>query len=331
MAGVVGAGAILIVLAWLPGLFRNLPSAVLAAIVLAAAFDLFEVVGVVRLVRTRPGEFLISLAALAGIAVFGVIPGIGLAVAVSLLAFVRRGWVAHVAELVRVDDMKGYHDVARHPEGRRIPEVLLVRFDPPLFFANAELFQRTVLQLAADRGGVRWIVITAEPITDIDATATQALSDMVDDLEAQDIVLAFGELKGRVRVGWRAPAWLIESDPTDSLRPSARPSGRPFRKLAWNGRIGRSAGPADAHPNSAHRTSGCTDGWAEATRLLRFSGRRTRRCGPIGTAGPTPTRDWSWRRWRGHSRARPRAGAEVPGLVAPTCSGSTVGCPAAGF
>ena len=130
---------------------------------------------------------------------FGVIAGIGIAVAVSLLAFVRRAWAPHIAELVRVDDMKGYHDVVRHPEGRRIPGIVLVRFDAPLFFANAEAFQRTILTLTDRRKGVRWIVVTAEPITDIDTTGAQALSDVLDLLEERGIVLAFAELKGHVR------------------------------------------------------------------------------------------------------------------------------------
>ena len=199
LTGVVGAVAVLVVLAWFPGLFRNLPSAVLAAVVISAALSLIQVRALLRLARIRPGELAVSLVALAGIAVFGVIAGIGIAVAVSLLAFVRRAWAPHIAELVRVDDMKGYHDVVRHPEGRRIPGIVLVRFDAPLFFANAEAFQRTILTLTDRRKGVRWIVVTAEPITDIDTTGAQALSDVLDLLEERGIVLAFAELKGHVR------------------------------------------------------------------------------------------------------------------------------------
>ena len=105
---------------------------------------------------------------------------------------------SHTAELVRVDGMKGYHDVRRHPEGRRIPGLALLRFDAPLFFANAEAFKREVLALA-DRPGVRWIVITAEPVTDVDVTGAEAISSVLDELDKRRVVLAFAELKGPVR------------------------------------------------------------------------------------------------------------------------------------
>jgi high affinity sulfate transporter 1 len=200
LTGVVGALATLVVLAWLPGLFADLPSAVLAAIVVGAAISLVEIRGVRRLARLRPAEFVISLVAFAGVAVVGVIPGIGIAVAVSLLAFIRKAWAPHTAELVRVDGLKGYHDVVRHPSGRRVPGLALLRFDAPLFFANAEAFKRAVLDLANAPGrGVRWIVVTAEPVTDIDVTGVHVLGDLLDALDEQGVVLAFAELKGRVR------------------------------------------------------------------------------------------------------------------------------------
>ena len=129
-----------------------------------------------------------------------VIPGIGIAVGVSLMAFIRRAWSPHTAELVRVDGLKGYHDVRRHPEGRRIPGLALLRFDAPLFFANADTFKREVLRLARDPDRrVRWIVVTAEPVTDVDVTAAHALSEVLDELDELGIVLAFAEMKGGVR------------------------------------------------------------------------------------------------------------------------------------
>jgi MFS superfamily sulfate permease-like transporter len=200
LTGVVGAAAIIAVLIWAPGLFRNLPSSVLAAIVIAAAMSLVEVRGLVRLARVRRAEFIVSCVALAGVAVLGVIAGIGISVGLSLLAFIRRAWAPHTAELVRVDGLKGYHDVNRHPEGRRVPELALLRFDAPLFFANADAFKREVLRLARDpERRIRWIVVAAEPITDVDVTAAQALGEVLDDLDEDGIVLAFAEMKGPVR------------------------------------------------------------------------------------------------------------------------------------
>ena len=200
VTGLVGAAVILILLVWLPWLFRDLPTATLAAVVIAAALTLVEVEGVARLATVRPVEFAVSLVAFAGVAVLGVLPGIGLAVGVALITFIRRAWVPHSTELVRVDGAKGYHDAERHPEGRRVPGLVLFRFDAPLFFANADEFEeRVVGLLASTTGPTRWIVVTAEPITDVDATAADMLSRLHHTLEERHVVLAFAELKGHVR------------------------------------------------------------------------------------------------------------------------------------
>jgi high affinity sulfate transporter 1 len=201
LTGVVGAVAIACLLVFLPGLFADLPNAVLAAIVLVAALSLVDVRSVVRLLRVRRGEFVLSIACFLGVVVLGVIPGIGLAVALAVADFVRRAWRPHTAELVRVDGLKGYHDAGRHPEGHRIPGLVLYRFDAPLFFANAEWFRSEVRELVErpTGGPVRWVVVTAEPITDIDTTAADALVDLHHDLAGRGVVLAFAELKGHVR------------------------------------------------------------------------------------------------------------------------------------
>ena len=199
LTGVVGAVAVLILLLWLPGLFRNLPSSALAAIVIASAVRLIEVRSVLRLAHARRSELVISLVAFAGVAVLGVLPGLGIAVAVSLLNFVRRAWMPHSVELVRVDGMKGYHDGERHPEGRQVPGLLLFRFDAPLFFANADVFLERVVDLVDENKDTAWVVVTAEPVTDVDSTAADMLQRLHDELQRRHVTLAFAELKGHVR------------------------------------------------------------------------------------------------------------------------------------
>ena len=115
------------------------------------------------------------MVAFAGVAVLGVLWGVGIAIALSLLNFIRRAWRPHDAVLGRVDNLKGYHDTERYPDARRIPGLVLYRFDAPLFFANADYFRERVRALAR-AGDVRWIVVAAEPITDIDATAGETLA-----------------------------------------------------------------------------------------------------------------------------------------------------------
>jgi high affinity sulfate transporter 1 len=200
LTGVVGAVAVALVVVLAPGFTRHLPSAALAAVVIAAVASVASVPDTVRLLRMNPVEFALSLIAFAGVATLGVLPGIGVAVGLSLLAFVARAWHPHMAELVRVERRKGYHDRARHPEGRRIPGLVIVRFDAPLFFANAELFAAFVMRSVADAPSpVRWVAIAAEPITDVDTSAAEVVERLDDELAARGIRLVFAELKGPVK------------------------------------------------------------------------------------------------------------------------------------
>ena len=196
----IGAVAIALLLVFAPGLLRDLPLPMLAAIVITAAIGLIEAAEARRLYRVRRSEFVLWLAAFAGVALLGVLVGIFVAILLSLGDFVRRAWRPHDAVLGREDDLKGYHDIDRHPTARRIPGLLLYRFDAPLFFANAGYFRRCVRRLVDDAATpVRWVVVAAEPITDIDTTAADTLRDLLEELRVEGITLAFAELKGPVK------------------------------------------------------------------------------------------------------------------------------------
>ena len=196
----VGALCVAILLIAAPNLLRNVPNSALAAVVIAAAIGLFELQDLPRLYHMHRREFWLSMACFAGVAVLGAVPGILLAIGIAVAAFLWEGWRPHHALLGRVDGVKGYHDVARHPEARRIPGLVLFRWDAPLFFANAEQFRNLVLD-AVDESPtpVRWLVVTAEPVTSIDVTAADMLERLYDDLQAAGIRLCFAAMKGPVK------------------------------------------------------------------------------------------------------------------------------------
>jgi MFS superfamily sulfate permease-like transporter len=137
--------------------------------------------------------------AFVGVVVAGVLWGIGVAVAVSLLAFVSQAWRPHVTTLVRIKGVSGYHDIDRHPEGTQIDGLLLFRFGAPLFFANADGFRSEIIERVEETPDVRWVIVTAEPITGIDATAEAMINELHADLAERGIELGFAELKGVVR------------------------------------------------------------------------------------------------------------------------------------
>jgi high affinity sulfate transporter 1 len=201
LTGVVAALTMMALAVAAPGAFRHMPDATLAAIVMAAAISLIDIPAMRTLWKVRRSEFVLAIAAMLAVAILGPVTGAVVAIALSILNFLRLAWKPYTAELVRVDGLKGYHDRARHPEGRRVPGLLLYRFDAPLFFANARFFQDDLIGRIIEREDddpVRCVIVTAEPITDVDATAAEMLRDLLNDLAARDVELRFAELKGTV-------------------------------------------------------------------------------------------------------------------------------------
>jgi MFS superfamily sulfate permease-like transporter len=199
LTGVVAAVAMIAIATAAPSTFRHMPRATLAAIVLAAAVSLIDIPVMVHLYTVRRSEFVLAISAMLAVAVLGPVTGAVVAVVLSILNFLRQSWKPYTAELVRVDGLKGYHDRARHPEGHVIPGLLLYRFDAPLFFANCRFFADDLnRRIATQDEPVRCVIVTAEPITDVDATAAETLRDLLADLTARTIELRFAELKGTV-------------------------------------------------------------------------------------------------------------------------------------
>jgi MFS superfamily sulfate permease-like transporter len=183
-----------------PDLLQHLPSSALAAVVIASAIGLIEVADLRRIYRIQRWEFWLSIGCFAGVAVLGAIPGIGLAIVVAVVEFLWDGWRPHSAVLGRAEGVRGYHDITRYPDSRRIPGLVLFRWDAPLFFANAELFQDRVLDAAATSPTpVHWLVVAAEPVTSVDVTAADMLAELDETLHAAGIELCFAEMKDPVK------------------------------------------------------------------------------------------------------------------------------------
>ena len=199
LTGVIGAAAIVLMLVLVPGLLKNLPNPTLAAVVIAASLSLADVPGTVRLWRQRRVEFLLSITAFLGVALLGVLDGIAVAVALSILNVFRRSWWPYQTTLGRVPGLAGHHDRHLHPDAEQLPGLVIFRFDAPLFFANTRTFRNQIRRLAAVDPRPKWIIIAAEPITDVDTTAADMLVELDEELNANGTSLVFAELKDPVR------------------------------------------------------------------------------------------------------------------------------------
>lgn len=200
LTGIVGAFVIALLLLFAPNLLQYLPNSALAAVVIASAIGLFEISDLRRIYRIQRWEFWLSVGCFAGVAVLGVIPGIALAIVVAVIEFLWDGWRPHSAVLGRVDRVRGYHDITRYPNAQLTPGLVLFRWDAPLFFANAELFNHRVLNAVAKAPTrVLWFVVAAEPVTSVDVTAADALWELDQTLHAAGIELCFAEMKDPVK------------------------------------------------------------------------------------------------------------------------------------
>ena len=199
VTGLVGAAAITLILLLAPGILQNLPQPTLAAVVIAASISLADIPGTLRLYRLRRTEFALSIAAFIGVVALGVLPGIAVAVALSIGNVFRRAWWPYQTILGRVPGVPGFHDVRSYPDAERLPGCVIFRFDAQLIFANARTFREQIRKLARSEPPRKWIIVAAEPITDVDTTAADMLRDIDEELNASDVHLVFAEMKDPVR------------------------------------------------------------------------------------------------------------------------------------
>jgi high affinity sulfate transporter 1 len=203
VTGLVGAGAVVLLLLFLNSLLADLPQTVLAAVVMAAALSLIDVPALRRYWAVRRSALVLSVVTSASVILLGVIPGIVVAISLSILMFFRRNWWPHGEVLGRAPSglwhsIRDQKDQEDQKTAQQVPGVVVFRWEAPLFFANVGIFRRQMRSLAAHED-VRWIVLQCEAVTDIDVTAAEMLEQLMAQLEQRGVHLVFVELRTRLR------------------------------------------------------------------------------------------------------------------------------------
>jgi high affinity sulfate transporter 1 len=198
VTGIAGAVIVVALLVFFPSLLSDLPQTALAAVVIAAAVSLMNLSILRTYLRVRRSALVLSLAATLGVVLLGVLPGIGLAIVLSILLFFRRNWWPHGEVLGRVEELDGWHAVGRYPAAEQVDGVVVFRWEAPLFFANSGIFRQQIRGLVLRRRP-RWIVLQCEAITDIDVTAADMLRRLDLELNAQGVNIALVELRDRLQ------------------------------------------------------------------------------------------------------------------------------------
>jgi len=242
LTGLVGAAVIVAMLVIVPGLMQWLPQPTLAAVVIVASMSLADIPATRRLWRQRKSEFGLSLAAFLGVAFLGVLPGIAVAVTLSILWVFRQAWNPYRTQLGDVPDVAGYHDIRMYPDAIQLPGLVIYRFDGPLIFANANIFKAEIRHLAHADPPPRWIIVAAEPITSVDTTAADMLEELDGELDAKGINLVFAEMKDAVRQEIRhyGMSWLADGD---AFYPTVGTAVKAYRQLTGIPKPGHHPGP----------------------------------------------------------------------------------------
>jgi SulP family sulfate permease len=199
LASFVAAVALILFLVFLTPLIARLPVVALAALLIYGGFTLVEFDIMVRIYRFYPRSAMLAALTTLSVLAVGVVPGILVGVALSLLALIER--ISNPPDAVlRIVPGDGFHDLGEGAAGETIPGFIAYRFYAPLLFSNASHFVERVRQLvAASPTPVRWFLVDAQAITDIDITAAEALRALNKELEQQRIALKFAHANRPLR------------------------------------------------------------------------------------------------------------------------------------
>ncbi|NOK04940.1 MULTISPECIES: SulP family inorganic anion transporter [unclassified Myxococcus] len=214
LVGVLAAGVVLVFALFLTPLLHDLPMVTLGAIVFVAAVYLLEFRAIIDLWRVRRVEAVLACVTMVGVLVLGILQGILVAVALALADLIRRAARPHDAVLGEREGVPGYHDIERFENAETVPGLVIYRFDAPLFFANARHLREQARALVSSADApVRWFVLDASAVFDMDVTAAEGLEKLRREFEEEGVVLGIAEARAPLRALLRRTGLLERLGP----------------------------------------------------------------------------------------------------------------------
>jgi len=190
----------LLTILFLAGLFKNLPEAILGAIVIWAVSGMIDLGRVTQYWHAQSLEFWAALGALLGVVLIEILPGVAIGVALSFVLLIHTIDHPHIASLGRSSDGSRYTDLEDDPGSTPIPDVLIHRFEAELIFANADLFQDDLLaRIRAAESPPATVVLDFVAVSQVDVTGAQTLRSVHDTLDARGIRLIVARARRSVR------------------------------------------------------------------------------------------------------------------------------------
>jgi high affinity sulfate transporter 1 len=234
LAGLVAAAVMAAVLLFLTGPLSYLPKAALGGVLIVAAIGLFDVASLRRLWRVSRAEFGVAVVTMLGVIALDVLQGIVLAVALALLLLLKRSARPPDAVLGRVPGMKGFHDVAHHPDATTTPGLLLYRFDAAIVFFNATYFRKRVLELAAAQPDLKQVIIDGSTVNTIDSTGADGIDALARELARRGIRLGLAGFCTETR-SLLDRTDVMTAIGTDSVYPTLKAAMNTFQTLEPTG------------------------------------------------------------------------------------------------
>jgi SulP family sulfate permease len=230
LVGLIAAGLVIVFLLFFTSLLQDLPTVVLGAIIIVACIGLIDIQEFRSLNLMRHSEYYLAVFTLFGVLVIGILAGIALAVAFSLIVFIQRVYRPHSSVLGTVEGVDGYHGIAPGEKNQVVPGLMVYGFDAPLFFANAPYLVDQIRELISTADPpLRYFLLDATAIPDIDSTAVEALMQVHEELREKGITLGIARANRPMRETMKLTG-LEDLIGVDNFYPSVRTGVEAFRE-----------------------------------------------------------------------------------------------------
>lgn len=203
LASIISAVVVITTLLFLTPLFYFLPHAILASIIMVAVSGLIDFKYVKHLWNTDRRDLLMLVLTFSSTLVFGIVNGILLGILASIGMLIYRSSVPHIVQLGRIEGTNYYRNVLRFRNAEEFDDLLIIRFDSELFFANCEFFRDNVLSWAEQKPNLKKVVIDAQPLNQIDSSALYMLLELIKHFNKNNVDVVFAGVKGPVRDKFR--------------------------------------------------------------------------------------------------------------------------------
>ncbi|MBR9921377.1 MAG: solute carrier 26 family protein [Bacteroidetes bacterium] len=199
LSGIITAVLIGLTLAFLTPLFYYLPNALLASVILVAVGKLFHWKAALHYWKVYRSDFFMMIITFLVTLLLGVEQGVLAGVILSIVLMVYRSSRPHVAILGMIPGTNQYRNVARFPKALQDEEILILRFDAPLFFGNANYFKDAIMRRVRNRKNLKMVLLDASSIYDLDGTGMDALTEVVESIRKEGITFYISGVLGPVR------------------------------------------------------------------------------------------------------------------------------------